>query len=339
MMTNARSAAADLRPVALESPWPAQAAGFALAQIVLGEEDRIISANDTALRTGFPGVGEQLTSDDPLSQGARTLARALAHAVAVEALPVRDELRDRHWVLTGEVIRRAPLLVRVYTVDASVAVHEERRMLLRGLVHGLRNASFSLDALLSTVDLSSLEDVQQMVPYLRAPVAWLQHLASGLGRMIERAALERRVIAVGDLVRLTLARTRHRLSGRLTSSVSQAVNALAIDADAEQLSSALAAIVDNAARHGPADQPIEIEARRVDGHAPGIELAVRDGGETLPITLMPAIWAPMVHVRPRNVGLGLSIVRDVVRAHGGEVFAERPANGGTRIGMRLPLSI
>ena len=126
---------------------------------------------------------------------------------------------------------------------------------------------------------------------------------------------------------------------RLTTSVSQAVTALAVAADPDQLSSALAAIIDNAERHGPADQPIEIEARRVDGGAPSIELAVRDRGETLPVALMPIIWAPMYHARPRHVGLGLTIVRDVVRAHGGEVFAERPEGGGTRIGMRLPLVI
>lgn len=337
-MDDPTAAAVDLHAAAEETQERLISEPGGLAEIIIGETQRVIAVNSAARRAGLPQEGQELTPDGPLARAAISLANALADEGRAAPASVRDETRDQYWMIHAELLSETPRVVRVFAIDASAAVHEDRRLLLRGLVHGLRNASFSLDALLTTVDPSSTEDVQQMVSYLRAPISWLQSLASGLGRMIEHAALQRRAIALGELIRLAIARVRApRKPGRVTARLTPSLHELALDVDPDQLATALAAIIENAERHGPADLPIEVEARRLDDDEASIELAVRDRGETLPVSLMPAIWAPMYHGRSRGLGLGLTLARDVVRAHGGEVFAERPANGGTRVGMRLPL--
>jgi two-component system sensor histidine kinase KdpD len=43
------------------------------------------------------------------------------------------------------------------------------------------------------------------------------------------------------------------------------------------------------------------------------------------------------HTRPGGLGLGLSIARQLVEAHGGEIVAQRRDGGGARFSIRLPL--
>jgi two-component system sensor histidine kinase KdpD len=40
--------------------------------------------------------------------------------------------------------------------------------------------------------------------------------------------------------------------------------------------------------------------------------------------------------RPGGLGLGLSIARQLVEAHGGEIAAQNRQNGGARFSIRLP---
>jgi signal transduction histidine kinase len=311
---------------------------FGFAELLIDERHRVVAVNSVARQAGVPPMGATLGFASPLASASLELVSARAHGGSAHALVVRDEPRDQHWMVHAEIVRQAPLLIRVVGVDASAAVSEERRALLRGLVHGLRNASFSLDALLATVDLSSPDDVRTMVSYLRAPIRWLQELSSGLGGLVERATLQTRTVRIDEVTQLALERTREVLAAHAVTPrcVSEEAH-LAVEADTEQLTAALAAIIDNAVRHGPPSEPVEIEAKRLREGDPQVEIAVCDRGESLPISMLGRIWAPLQHHRSRGIGLGLTLARDVVLAHGGEVFAERPGKGGTRIGMRLPL--
>jgi signal transduction histidine kinase len=52
------------------------------------------------------------------------------------------------------------------------------------------------------------------------------------------------------------------------------------------------------------------------------------------------IWAPFVRIDRRpsvpGSGIGLAVVRELVRAHGGECRVEQPAAGGARFVVELP---
>ncbi len=55
-----------------------------------------------------------------------------------------------------------------------------------------------------------------------------------------------------------------------------------------------------------------------------------------PIDRPEAVFRPFFSARRGTSGLALAIVRDIVRAHGGEVSANGPADGGLEITVRLP---
>ncbi|MHA1538462.1 MAG: ATP-binding protein [Alphaproteobacteria bacterium] len=96
-------------------------------------------------------------------------------------------------------------------------------------------------------------------------------------------------------------------------------------------------LVDNAVRH--ADK-IAIEARR-RGNA--IEITIDDDGPGIPKARRAEAFKEFSRLDPsRNpdsggVGLGLTIARDIVRGHGGEVALEDSPKGGLRVRLRLPL--
>jgi len=82
-----------------------------------------------------------------------------------------------------------------------------------------------------------------------------------------------------------------------------------VQGDAPRLDRALSNLVDNALRHGAGD--VAIEVRAVSG---GAVLTVTDGGDGFP---------PDDTTRPGGNGLGLTIVREIVRAHGGTTEVHR----------------
>jgi len=98
-------------------------------------------------------------------------------------------------------------------------------------------------------------------------------------------------------------------------------------------------LVENAAKYAPSDTEISINARR-DGSV--VRVQVSDQGPGIPPTEMPYLFDPFYRVidgkpRPQGLGVGLAIVKGLVEAHGGRVWAENRAGSGARFTFTLPL--
>ncbi len=96
-------------------------------------------------------------------------------------------------------------------------------------------------------------------------------------------------------------------------------------------------LIDNARRHG-ADAAPEIS---VGVSAPWVMIAVRDHGRGIPQHERDAIFAPFYRLAGtsesgRGSGLGLALVRQIARHHGGEVRCEEAQGGGSRFVVALP---
>jgi two-component system, OmpR family, sensor kinase len=98
-------------------------------------------------------------------------------------------------------------------------------------------------------------------------------------------------------------------------------------------------LVDNALSHTPPGTVIEVIVRAGRGVA---TVVVQDNGPGIPEGLSGCVFERFVRGPAdgsEGSGLGLSIVREVARAHGGKVALERPPHGsGTRFVVRLPLT-
>ena len=111
----------------------------------------------------------------------------------------------------------------------------------------------------------------------------------------------------------------------------------AISVDARLIQQALNALLSNAAAHGGSNKPIEVNARR-DGAA--LIISVADRGAGLAPGEENKVFEKFYRgprTRPGGLGLGLSIARQLVEAHGGELVAQNREGGGARFSIRLPI--
>ncbi len=111
--------------------------------------------------------------------------------------------------------------------------------------------------------------------------------------------------------------------------------------DSDRLQQALSNLVGNALRYGAPGTPI-----RVGWRCEGDEktLFVHNQGSPIPPELLARIFEPFtrgeqVRTPEHGVGLGLFIVQQIARAHGGDVEARSDAESGTCFTIRLPARI
>jgi two-component system sensor histidine kinase KdpD len=110
-----------------------------------------------------------------------------------------------------------------------------------------------------------------------------------------------------------------------------------ISVDARLVQQALGALISNAAAHGGSDQPIEVSAARDDSM---LVISIADHGPGLTPGEENKVFEKFYRgprTRPGGLGLGLSIARQLVEAHGGEIVAQNREDGGARFSIRLPV--
>jgi signal transduction histidine kinase len=110
-----------------------------------------------------------------------------------------------------------------------------------------------------------------------------------------------------------------------------------IKGDIESLTDALANIIRNACQASPPDQRVRVAVRWREGNR-WIEVAVTDQGEGIDLVDRRRIFDPGFSKREGGSGVGLSIARRVVMAHGGRISVASAPGGPTTFTVRLPVA-
>jgi two-component system OmpR family sensor kinase len=114
----------------------------------------------------------------------------------------------------------------------------------------------------------------------------------------------------------------------------------ALNGDVMLLRRALHNLLDNAQKYSTAPAPIMLSAERVAGE---LTVRVEDQGIGIAAEDLPRIGSPFFRTdRSRNrrtggIGLGLSLSRKIVEAHGGSLVVESAPDRGTQVTLRLPV--
>jgi signal transduction histidine kinase len=109
-------------------------------------------------------------------------------------------------------------------------------------------------------------------------------------------------------------------------------------ADRTRLEQVAANLIDNAVKYTPTGGRVVVDVRREDGSA---ILRVRDTGPGIPADELPRIFDRLFRGdtsrTERGLGLGLSLVRAIVQAHGGEVTVSSEVGRGSTFAVSLPV--
>jgi signal transduction histidine kinase len=113
-------------------------------------------------------------------------------------------------------------------------------------------------------------------------------------------------------------------------------------------------LIDNAVKYGPPGQTVAIEVQLVNaetepageasgrGEAGVVQLRVEDQGPGIPWRDKERIWERFVRLDRESksavagTGIGLAVVRELTRLHGGRAWVEVPPAGGARFVVELP---
>jgi PAS domain S-box-containing protein len=295
----------------------------------------------------FYPVEEQLTGHPE-----RNLEAALRHgSFAEEGWRVRQD-GSRFWagvVITSvrddrgrhvgfAKITRDQSEQRQHAEDRLEAMAEQAR-LLAVTAHELRNPTAVIDGSAHALQVSESHmtpsERDQFFRGIRSSADRLRRLASDLAMasQLQGAGMQfrARTVALPELVRGTAAR---RVSTGHAVHVELAVpDETVVQADEVRLAQALDNLIDNAVRHGA--PPITLAARLTEDH---VEVRVTDAGAGVPPELVPRLFDRFATAGATSgTGLGLYLVREIMRSHGGDVVYEPPEERGpTTFTIRLP---
>jgi signal transduction histidine kinase len=155
-----------------------------------------------------------------------------------------------------------------------------------------------------------------------------------------KVALSRAPIEMAEVLSKALETVSPALEERAHQlSVSVPARGLMVDGDDERLAQVFANLLNNAAKFTEPGGRIQIVAEARDGRA---RISVRDNGVGIDASQLPHIFDMFVQARDGargGLGIGLSIVRNLVALHGGTVTARSDGPGrGSEFIIELPLA-
>jgi signal transduction histidine kinase len=299
--------------------------GVGLSALAILAGGFVLVATLVTLRGGTGPLRAVMDAADRVAEGDYTVRvrehgplplRALAHAF--NAMTERLAHADR---------QRRDLMADV--------AHELRTPLsvLQGRLEGLLDGVYPRD----DAQLAALVDETHVLSRLIEDLRTLALADAGALR------LERESTDVAALVRDTVLAFQPeaaRLGVTLAMAPAQTgAGGPVVDLDPVRIRQVLANLLSNALRHTPAGRAItvSVDSPPLDSGLDAVAVAVADAGEGIAAEDVPLIFDRFYKGQAsRGSGLGLTIARRLVAAHGGEVWAASQPGAGTTITFTLP---
>lgn len=204
---------------------------------------------------------------------------------------------------------------------------QQRTEMLAGVSHDLRTPLTRLRLALAMVpaaiaaehDIGGMNaDVDEMDRMIGGYLAFARGEGAEQARETDLAALLSEVAAAA------------RRSGSAVQAGGEQPLLMPLRADAVRR--AITNLTDNACRHA---RQVVLAARRAGSHT--IQVTVDDDGPGIPSERRESVFRAFASGPQGGTGLGLTIARDIVRAHGGEIVLEDSPLGGLRARIVLPV--
>ncbi|MCL2338027.1 MAG: ATP-binding protein, partial [Firmicutes bacterium] len=222
-----------------------------------------------------------------------------------------------------------------------------RSNLLRAISHDLRTPLTGIlgasSTILENADSLAKEEKRKLLTNIKDDSSWLIRMVENLLSVTrisdDSTNLVKSAEAVEEIVSESVSRIRQRFpKAKIAVQVPDEV--IIIPMDGILIEQALMNLIENAIKHNRSEETITVQVEKKDRQ---VMFAVKDFGSGIPAADLPHLLDGLAGKNnspdaSRGFGIGLSICKSIVDAHGGEIFAaNNQVGGGATFSFLLPL--
>jgi PAS domain S-box-containing protein len=267
----------------------------------------------------------------------------------VGTINILDRMKNK---LTEDEIHLVEVFARyiAFVVDSDameVKLRNAQKMeiigkLAGGVAHEVRNPLNAIMAISEALSLDLGEDPEYklLLTHIRAQVDRLSVLMRDLldlGKPVEQFDKSREPVI--EICSASMDIWKHSGLGRshrVSMIQPQSIGTIPVLADSGRLQQVFLNLLDNAAQHSPEGSEIQVMICEPEGRVCRIQVIDRGSGITPEI--LPHIFEPFFTTRRGGTGLGMSIVKHIIEAHGGTItIVNNDPPPGCTVEVRLPI--
>ena len=221
-----------------------------------------------------------------------------------------------------------------------------RANLLRAVSHDIRTPLTSIagsaSVILENKNALSQDKVMELVANIKEEAQWLVRMVENLlsiTRMnAENAKIDKQEELAEEVISAAVSKFEKRFPG-IETEVHVPDEILLVPMDATLIEQVLVNLLENSVIHGRTTSRIRIQVSKQEETA---VFSVEDNGEGIEESVLPVIFDGNLVARgessdnKRNMGIGLSVCKSIIKAHRGNMRAENREEGGARMIFTLP---
>ena len=248
-------------------------------------------------------------------------------------------------VVTGMLTSRAKQVEILKREAERERIHAN---LLRAVSHDIRTPLTSImgatDVLLEQGDALTNEQRRQLAAAANEDAQWLIRIVENLLSITrlggqDDAKVTKTLAVAEEVIEGAVAKFSAR-GGKLPVHVHLPQEVLLVPMDELLMEQVLLNLLENAATHAQGATQVNITLEGKNGAA---RIVVEDDGAGIPAEKLKNLFDSSAHQsqqgdKKRNMGIGLSVCKTVVQAHGGTIYGENASHhGGARFVIELPM--
>ena len=241
------------------------------------------------------------------------------------------------------------ILLTYRNVNREMACAKLKSDFVANVSHELRTPLALIRLYAETLEMGRLHTEEKYQEYYRIIRKESERLTGLINNILDFSRIEAgrkeysfRETDLGELVRNTLDAYRFQIEQNgFAYQENIAANLPPVQVDREAIARSLLNLVNNAIKYSQKDKYLSVNLYRANG---SVKLEVIDHGIGIPRGEQSKIFEkfyragdPLVH-NTKGSGLGLSLVRHIALAHGGQVWVESTPGQGSKFTMTLPVN-
>lgn len=281
----------------------------------------------------------------PAVMGAAAVALLIARPIGRDASKICDaairvadgDLTARTGVVrTDEIGEAAAMFDKM--VDRLDAIEQERSVMLSSISHDLRTPLAALRASVEAIRDGVAADPDLYLSGMERQIRALASLVDDLqlhSRLVSGTMdVQRTRLDLTELADEAMETVRPLGEARHVSLLLEAKERVLVEADGSQLGRVIRNLLENAIRHAPDESVVLVQVAASAGSA---TLRVVDEGDGFPPEFRERAFEPFTRADPARdtrtgtAGLGLSIARGIVTAHGGTIGISAGPGGAVEV--------